>query len=119
MGAGLHTNCVSIGAGLHTNCVSNVSMGAGHHTSCVSMGAGHLCKVSIITLATPLPSLIRIYLPAGLVPENIVVSAEVEEAGSLVQVSVSGCCVRAEILFHYSVYIRSRYFLAAAARCNV
>ena len=52
MGAGLHTNCVSIGAGLHTNCVSNVSMGAGHHTSCVSMGTGHLCNVNIITLAT-------------------------------------------------------------------
>ena len=52
MGAGLHTNCVSMGAGLHTNCVSNVSMGAGHHTSCVSMGTGHLCNVNIITLAT-------------------------------------------------------------------
>ena len=37
-------------------------MGAGHPTSCVSMGAGHLCKVSIITLATPLPSPIRISL---------------------------------------------------------
>ena len=41
---------------------SCVSMGAGHPTSCVSMGAGHLCKVSIITLATPLPSPIRISL---------------------------------------------------------
>ena len=59
MGAGLHTNCVSIGAGLHTNCVSNVSMGAGHHTSCVSMGAGHLCNVNIITLATLSPTPIR------------------------------------------------------------
>ena len=59
MGAGLHTNCVSIGAGLHTNCVSNVSMGAGHHTSCVSMGGGHLCNVNIITLATLSPTPIR------------------------------------------------------------
>ena len=52
MGAGLHTNCVSMGAGLHTNCVSNVRMGAGHHMTCVSMGTGHLCNVNIITLAT-------------------------------------------------------------------
>ena len=59
MGAGLHTNCVSMGAGLHTNCVSNVSMGAGHHTSCVSMGTGHLCNVNIITLATLSPTPIR------------------------------------------------------------
>ena len=59
MGAGLHTNCVSMVAGLHTNCVSNVSMGAGHHTSCVSMGAGHLCNVNIITLATLSPTPIR------------------------------------------------------------
>ena len=65
MGAGLHTNCVSMGAGLHTNCVSNVSMGAGHHTSCVSMGAGHLCNVNIITLATLSPTPIR---PSLIVP---------------------------------------------------
>ena len=66
MGAGLHTNCVSIGAGLHTNCVSNVSMGAGHHTSCVSMGAGHLCNVNIITLATLSPTPIKTSLVRAL-----------------------------------------------------
>ena len=66
MGAGLHTNCVSMGAGLHTNCVSNVSMGAGHHTSCVSMGAGHLCNVNIITLATLSPTPIRPSLLLGI-----------------------------------------------------